>query len=67
VDKLKKFFILGMPEAVVTLLEQQDVEKTQQVLQNIVNAYVLTFRNMQKVRMYLKLIIFGSIPHNWQG
>jgi len=44
VDKLKKFFICGgMPEAVVALLEQQDIEKTQQVLQNIVNAYALDF------------------------
>lgn len=33
VDKLKKFFICGgMPEAVVTLLEQQNIEKTQQIL-----------------------------------
>src|SRR5690606_26911546 len=44
VDKLKKFFICGgMPEAVATLVGEQDVEKTQQVLQNIANAYALDF------------------------
>lgn len=44
VDKLKMFFISGgMPEAVVTLLEKKDIERTQQVLQDILNAYSLDF------------------------
>jgi len=44
IDKLKMFFISGgMPEAVVTLLEKKDTEKTQQVLQNILSAYSLDF------------------------
>ena len=44
VEKLKMYFICGgMPEAVVALLEKQDTEKTQQVLQNIINAYALDF------------------------
>jgi predicted AAA+ superfamily ATPase len=37
------FICGGMPEAVVALLEKQDMEKTQQVLQNINNAYALDF------------------------
>ncbi|TDW97161.1 ATP-binding protein [Dinghuibacter silviterrae] len=44
VEKLKLFFVSGgMPEAVVTLLENQDMEGTQVVLQNILNAYALDF------------------------
>jgi predicted AAA+ superfamily ATPase len=44
VEKLKMYFISGgMPEAIVTLLENQDIDQTQQVLQNILNAYMLDF------------------------
>ncbi len=64
VDKLKKFFICGgMPEAVVTLLEQQDVEKTQQVLQNIVNAYALDFSKYAESKDVPKINhLWTSIP-----
>jgi predicted AAA+ superfamily ATPase len=64
VDKLKKFFICGgMPEAVVTLLEQQDVEKTQQVLQNIVNAYALDFSKYAESKDVPKINhLWASIP-----
>ncbi len=55
-EKLKMYFISGgMPEAVVALLEQKDVGATQQVLQNILNAYTLDFskhidnKNIQKI------------------
>ena len=42
VDKLKMFFISGgMPEAVVALLEKQNIERTQQVLQNVLNAAIV--------------------------
>lgn len=64
VDKLKKFFICGgMPEAVVTLLEQQDIEKTQQVLQNIVNAYALDFSKYAESKDVPKINhLWSSIP-----
>lgn len=64
VDKLKKFFICGgMPEAVVTLLEQHDVEKTQQVLQNIVNAYALDFSKYAESKDVPKINhLWASIP-----
>lgn len=55
-EKLKKFFISGgMPEAAATLIGLQDVNQTQQVLQNILNAYTLDFskhvenKNIQKI------------------
>lgn len=64
VDKLKKFFICGgMPEAVVTLIEQQDIEITQQVLQNIVNAYALDFSKYAEPRDVPKINhLWASIP-----
>lgn len=64
VDKLKKFFICGgMPEAVVTLIEQQDIETTQQVLQNIVNAYALDFSKYAEPRDVPKINhLWASIP-----
>jgi len=64
VDKLKKFFICGgMPEAVVTLLEPHDVEKTQQVLQNIVNAYALDFSKYAESKDIPKINhLWASIP-----
>jgi predicted AAA+ superfamily ATPase len=64
VDKLKKFFICGgMPEAVVTLIEQQNIETTQQVLQNIVNAYALDFSKYAEPRDVPKINhLWASIP-----
>ncbi|RZK67769.1 MAG: ATP-binding protein [Pedobacter sp.] len=64
VDKLKKFFICGgMPEAVVTLIEQQDIETTQRVLQNIVNAYALDFSKYAEPRDVPKINhLWASIP-----
>ena len=64
VDKLKKFFICGgMPEAVVTLIEQQCIETTQQVLQNIVNAYTLDFSKYVEPRDVPKINhLWASIP-----
>jgi len=64
VEKLKMFFISGgMPEAVVALLGRQDVVLVQQVLQNILDAYVLDFskhienKDIQRIRL-----IWASLP-----
>jgi uncharacterized protein len=64
VEKLKMYFICGgMPEAVVALLEKQDIEKTQQVLQNIVNAYALDFSKHAENKEIPKLnYLWSSIP-----
>lgn len=64
VDKLKKFFICGgMPEAVATLVGEQDVEKTQQVLQNIANAYALDFSKYAENKDVSKInYLWSSIP-----
>jgi len=64
VEKLKMYFICGgMPEAVVALLEKQDTEKTQQVLQNIINAYSLDFSKHAENKEIPKLnYLWSSIP-----
>ncbi|MGV8094415.1 MAG: ATP-binding protein [Mangrovibacterium sp.] len=44
VEKLKMYYLSGgMPEAIVALLENRDISLTQNVLQNILNAYALDF------------------------
>jgi len=44
VEYFKMYFISGgMPEAVVALIEKNDLELTQQILKNILNAYALDF------------------------
>jgi uncharacterized protein len=64
VDKLKMYFISGgMPEAVVALVEKQDTEKTQQVLQNILNAYALDFSKHAENKDIPKINhVWASIP-----
>jgi len=64
VDQLKRFFITGgMPEAVVALLEKQDVEKTQEVLQNILHAYALDFSKHAENKDVPKInYLWTSIP-----
>lgn len=64
VDKLKTYFISGgMPEAVVTLVETGDVQATQQVLQDILNAYTLDFSKHADNKDIPKIqYIWSSIP-----
>lgn len=63
-DKLKMYYISGgMPEAIVSLLENRDIALTQKVLQDILNAYTLDFskhvenRDIQKINY-----IWSSLP-----
>lgn len=64
VEKFKMYFISGgMPEAVVALLEDKDVELTQQALKNILNAYSLDFSKHVENKEIPKIgFIWSSIP-----
>ena len=64
IEKFKMYFICGgMPEAVVTLLEKQDIEMTQQVMRNILNAYALDFSKHVENKDLPKIsYIWSSIP-----
>lgn len=63
-EKLKMYYLSGgMPESVVSLLENRDMQKMQDVLQNILNAYMLDFskhvenKNIPKIKY-----IWSSLP-----
>ncbi len=64
IEKFKKFFICGgMPEAVVALLEKEDVELTQTVLRNILDTYTLDFSKHVENYVVPKIgYIWSSIP-----
>lgn len=64
IEKFKMFFISGgMPEAIVTLVENQDIDQTQQVLINILNAYKLDFSKHIENKNIPKIgFIWDSIP-----
>lgn len=56
-EKLKMYYLSGgMPEAIVALLENRDLQHMQNVLQNILNAYTLDFskhvenKNIPKIK-----------------
>jgi len=63
-DNFKMYFITGgMPEAVVALLENKDMEQTQQTLSNILKAYRLDFSKHTENHLIPKLTyIWNSIP-----
>jgi uncharacterized protein len=63
-DKLKMFYISGgMPEAIVALLDKQDMQTTQDVLQNILNAYSLDFSKHVETKDIPRIqYIWASIP-----
>ena len=64
VDKFKMYYISGgMPEAVVALLENQDIEQTQRILSNILNAYQLDFSKYTENHLIPKLThVWNSVP-----
>lgn len=64
VDKFKMYYISGgMPQAIVALLEDQDIEQTQQILSNIINAYQLDFSKHTDNHLVPKIThIWKSIP-----
>ena len=63
-DLLKMFYISGgMPEPIVALLENRDVELTQRALQHILNAYTLDFSKHVENRYIPKInYIWSSLP-----
>jgi len=63
-EKLKMFYLSGgMPEAIVALLEKQDLQITQEVLQNILNAYTLDFSKHVETKDIPKIqYIWASLP-----
>ncbi len=63
-EKLKMYYISGgMPEAIISMLESQNIASTQDVLQNILNSYSLDFskhvenKDIQKINY-----IWNSLP-----
>lgn len=64
VEVFKKYYISGgMPEAIVALIDYQDVEMTQEVISNILNAYQLDFSKYTENFMIPKIThIWNSIP-----
>ncbi|MEI7597627.1 MAG: AAA family ATPase [Bacteroidota bacterium] len=64
IEKFKMYFISGgMPEAIVQLLDNSNVEQTQIVLQNILNAYFLDFsKNVENKDVHKINYIWASLP-----
>jgi len=64
VEVFKRYYISGgMPEAIVALIEYQDIEMTQTVISNILNAYRLDFSKYTENFMIPKIThVWNSIP-----
>jgi hypothetical protein len=63
-DVFRMYYISGgMPEAVIALAELKDVEQTQTVLSNILNAYRLDFSKYTEPHLVPKIThVWNSIP-----
>jgi uncharacterized protein len=63
-EKLKIYFLTGgMPEAVVALIKNRDIEQVQNVLQNILDAYRLDFSKHVDTKNIPKInFIWDSLP-----
>jgi len=63
-DEFKRYFISGgMPEAVIALLENQDIALTQKVLKNILDSYALDFSKHVDNKIISKIgYVWSSIP-----
>jgi len=63
-EKLKMYFISGgMPEAVVTMLENMDISATQDVLHSVINSYLLDFSKHVDNKDVPKITyIWNSLP-----
>lgn len=63
-EQFRRYFVSGgMPEAVVALLENQDTEETQEILQNILNAYTLDFSKHAPGNEFHRInYIWSSLP-----
>ena len=64
IEKLKMYYISGgMPESVVAMLENRDIELMQKVLQNILNAYSLDFsKHVENKDVFKIQHIWSSLP-----
>jgi predicted AAA+ superfamily ATPase len=64
IEKLKMYYISGgMPESVVAMLENRDIELMQKVIQNILNAYSLDFSKHVENKDISKIKhIWSSLP-----
>ena len=68
-DKLKMYYLTGgMPEAVTSLLELGDMNRLQEVLQNILNAYSLDFskhvdnKRYTQNKPHMDIVTLATLP-----